>query len=228
MLTRNTRLSFQCPKRLDELTETPDPAVRFCDGCGQHVFDLSSLTEVEAEAVKAARGCDGRKACIAFASEGDEVLVQPGAPRSATRIVLALAAAGLAIPAGAMMLGGAAPPTGRPDAARPGAAGVSLSVDALRPEAVATDLLAESGRLARAAHAAASEGGAGGDADAVPCDPPDPWAVQAVDPNPLDPAARDPFAPGSTDAANSKRHRNPPPKPRSERASYALGVSFDE
>jgi hypothetical protein len=151
MLAKNTRLSFECPKSLSDLARTPDPAVRFCDACQQHVFDLSALTEAEALAVKAARGCDGQRACIAFRVCGDEVLVQPGPPRSATRIVLALAAAGLAIPAGAALLGsgGTPAPVEAPATPPPGAAGLSLAVEGLSGKALADDLLAESGRLSR-------------------------------------------------------------------------------
>lgn len=157
MLVKNTRLSFECPKSLSDLAPTPDPAVRFCDACQQHVFDLSALTETEALAVRAARGCDGRRACVAMTVRGDEVLVQPGPPRSATRIVLALAAAGLVIPAGAALLGsGTSPaPVEAPGAPAPGAAVLSFAVEGLPGEALADNLLAESGRLARGAHSGA-------------------------------------------------------------------------
>lgn len=151
MLAKNTRLSFECPEKLADLTATADPAVRFCGACRKHVFDLSALTEAEAIAVQAARGCDGQSACIAFAVRGEEVLVQPGPPRSATRIVLALAAAGLAIPAGLALLGSdpSKAPNDAAEGQRPGAAALSLSAAGPDPDTVAADLLAESGRLAR-------------------------------------------------------------------------------
>jgi hypothetical protein len=158
MLAKNTRLTFECPKRLRDLTRTADPAVRFCDACQKHVFNLSALTEAEVLAVQAAHGCDGQTACIAFAVRGEEILVQPGPPRSATRIMLALAAAGLVLPAGAAWFGFRAPdaPVDAPHDPLPGAAALLPSVEPPDTEALAAALLAESGRLARNATAPGS------------------------------------------------------------------------
>lgn len=109
----NLRLGFACKERWDDMVG--DDRVRACGACDKQVFNLSSMTRAQAEALLATRGI---KPCVRFYRRPDGTVMTSdcpsGVPRRSPR--LAVIAAGATLAASPAALADDAAPTMADDA----------------------------------------------------------------------------------------------------------------
>jgi hypothetical protein len=94
----NLRIGFACKQRWEDMMG--DDRVRACGGCDRPVFNLSSMTRSDAEAVLATRGLTP---CVRFYRRPDGTVMTTDCPTGARRGARRLAVVASSVSAGAML-----------------------------------------------------------------------------------------------------------------------------